>query len=174
VYEGAATFPQSLKEGFERSLVVDSLSKSFSMTGWRLGYLATPGGVARNFVKFLQHSVYCVPAFIQAAGVRALELKDDLVPGYRNLFQTRMRRATDKLRKTPGIACGMPPASMHLFPSVAGDEVAIARRWLEDLHVAVLPGTAFGAAGAGFVRISLTCPDDQIDLALDRIQQAGV
>jgi aspartate/methionine/tyrosine aminotransferase len=174
VYEGTATFPQSLKEGFERTLVVDSLSKSFSMTGWRLGYLATPGGVARNFVKFLQHSVYCVPAFIQAAGVRALELTEDLVPGYRHLFQARMKRATERLQQTPGIKVSMPPASMHLFPNVGGDEVAIARRWLDELHVAVLPGTAFGAAGAGFVRISLTCPDDQIDLALDRIQQAGV
>ena len=82
-----------MADGFERTLVVDSLSKSFGMTGWRLGYLALPPGMAKALVKFLQHSIYCVPAFIQAAGEEALSLRDELVPAYRELFRRRLARA---------------------------------------------------------------------------------
>jgi len=174
VYDGAATFPQSSEAGFERTLVVDSLSKSFCMTGWRLGYLATPGNVVRSFTKFVQHSVYCVPAFIQAAGERALELSGDILPGYRALFKQRMRHATEILQAIDGVDCQMPPASLHLFPSVVGDETAIARRWLEECHVSVLPGTAFGPAGAGHLRVSVTCKEEELDLALQRIAKAGI
>lgn len=174
VYDGTPEFPQSIDGGFERTLVVDSLSKSFSMTGWRLGYLATPGDVVGPFSKFVQHSVYCVPAFIQTAGVRALELGDELLPTYRALFQSRMTRAVQRLQSMPGVTCAMPEASMHLFPHVEGDVAAVSRRWLDECAVAVLPGTAFGDEGDGHLRLSLTCPDEQLDIALDRIARAGI
>ena len=68
----------------------------------------------------------------------------------------------------------MPSAGFFLFPKVDGDEVAIARRWLEVLNIAVLPGTAFGKAGAGHLRLSLSCSDDELDVALERIAAAGI
>lgn len=68
----------------------------------------------------------------------------------------------------------MPSAGFFLFPQVDGDEVAIARRWLDVLNIAVLPGTAFGNAGAGHLRLSLSCSDNELDVALDRISSAGV
>ena len=79
VYDKPMAYPQALTDGFERTLVVDSFSKSFGMTGWRLGYLALPPGIAKSAVKFIQHSIYCVPSFIQLAGVQALELADELL-----------------------------------------------------------------------------------------------
>jgi aspartate/methionine/tyrosine aminotransferase len=173
VYDGPVSYPQALADGFGRTLVIDSLSKSFGMTGWRLGFLAMPPGMAQSVVKFIQHSVYCVPPFIQAAGVRALELAGELLPGYRATFHTRVTRAADVLAGVEGLTCAVPAAGFFLFPRVAGDEVAIARRWLDELDIAVLPGTAFGSAGAGHLRLSLSCRDDQLDLALDRIVRSG-
>ncbi len=173
-YNGPVAFPQAIDNAFERTLVVDSLSKSFGMTGWRLGYLAMPPGLAKYVVKFIQHSIYCVPPFIQAAGVRALELSDELLPRYREMFRARVARATEGLQGVEGLLCTMPSAGFFLFPHVDGDEVAIARRWLDVLNIAVLPGTAFGDAGAGHLRLSLSCSDEELDVALDRISSAGV
>jgi aspartate aminotransferase len=173
-YDGPVAFPQSSEPGFARTLVVDSLSKSFGMTGWRLGYLAMPPGLARYVVKFIQHSIYCVPAFIQAAGVRALELGSELLPAYRSMFEARVRRAAAALADVDGIHCEPPSAGFFLFPRVQGDDVAIAQAWLEELNIAVLPGSAFGSVGAGHLRISLSCPDSDLDVALDRITRTGV
>ena len=173
-YGGPIDFPQTLPTAFERTLVVDSLSKSFGMTGWRLGYLAMPPGVAKSVVKFIQHSIYCVPPFIQAAGVRALSLTDELIPRYRSIFEKRVARACEGLQGLQGMSCTMPDAGFFLFPKVDGDEVDVARKWLDLLNVAVLPGTAFGDAGAGHLRLSISCTDEELDTALERIAGAPV
>ena len=167
-------YAQALSGGFERTLVVDSLSKSFGMTGWRLGYLALPPGMVKALVKFLQHSIYCVPAFIQAAGAEALSLRRELVPEYRDTFRRRLQRASVRLNAVPGIDCIMPDATFYLFPKVAGDDTAIARRWLAEGNVAVMPGSAFGANGKGHLRLSLSCSDIDLDEALAQIARLGV
>jgi aspartate/methionine/tyrosine aminotransferase len=173
-YGGTFPYPQALAGGFERTLVVDSLSKSFGMTGWRLGYLALPPGMAKALVKFLQHSIYCVPAFIQAAGEEALSLRDELVPAYRELFRRRLARASAALDVVLGIDCVMPDATFYLFPKVAGDDTLIAQRWLSEGDVATMPGSAFGPAGKGHLRMSLSCSDADLDDALARIARLGV
>ena len=173
-YGGKFPYPQALGGGFERTLVVDSLSKSFGMTGWRLGYLALPPGMAKALVKFLQHSIYCVPAFIQAAGAEALSLRRELVPQYRDMFRRRLERASVRLNAVPGIDCVMPDATFYLFPKVAGDDTAVAQRWLAEGNVAVMPGSAFGADGNGHLRLSLSCSDADLDEALAQIARLGV
>ncbi|MGH6664022.1 MAG: pyridoxal phosphate-dependent aminotransferase [Pseudolabrys sp.] len=174
IYGGRFAYPQGLVGGFERTLVVDSLSKSFGMTGWRLGYLALPAGMAKAAVKFLQHSIYCVPAFIQAAGEEALSLRNELVPAYRGLFRRRLQRAAAALDAVPGISCAMSEATFYLFPRVGGDDRAVAQRWLADGDVAVMPGSAFGPAGKGHLRLSLGCSDEDLEEALARIARLGV
>lgn len=174
VYAGDFPYPQGMEGGMERTLVVDSLSKSFGMTGWRLGYLALPPGMARYVVKLIQHSVYCVPAFIQAAGTMALSLRRELVPRYRVMFHKRLQRMAHQLSTVDGIACAVPDATFYLFPRVAGDDADIARRWLQEIDVAVMPGSAFGAAGKGHLRLSLTCTDQELERALERIAQTGI
>lgn len=168
------TYPQGLAAGVERTLVVDSFSKSFGMTGWRLGSLAMPPGISKFVVKFVQHSIYCVPTFIQAAGERALELADELLPGYRATFRTRLERAIEALADVDGLSCTMPDAGFFLFPSVDEDDITVARRWVDELNIAVLPGSAFGKAGAGHLRISLSCRDDELEIALSRIATSGI
>ena len=74
----------------------------------------------------------------------------------------------------PGIACAMPPATFYLFPSVAKPDTDVARRWLDEIDVATMPGSAFGAAGAGHVRLSMTCTERELDEALERIARVGI
>jgi len=173
-YGKPIAFAQATAEGHARTLVIDSMSKTFGMTGWRLGYLAAPSNLAKQIVKFLQHSIYCVPPFIQAAGIEAIALYDELVPQYRSLFRKRLERTVDVLSTIDGIECHMSDATFYLFPKVAGDDTTIAKRWLDTLDVATLPGSAFGPAGAGHLRLSLTMPDADLDLALERIAKAGI
>jgi aspartate/methionine/tyrosine aminotransferase len=173
-YDVPVGFPQALEAGRQCTLVVDSLSKTFGMTGWRLGYLAAPSVLARPILKFLQHSIYCVAPFIQAAGLEALALFDELAPVYRARFRTRLDRAVTRLSATDGITCSMSDATFYLFPAIAGDEVATAKHWLDSADVAVLPGSAFGEAGAGHLRLSLTPSDEELDEAFARIARAGI
>ncbi len=174
MHEGDFPTMQGIDDMQARTFVVDSMSKTFGMTGWRLGYLALPAGVSRAVVKFIQHSIYCVPGFIQAAGLEALRLYDDIVPGYRKTFEVRQRRAAARLNGIPGFSCPVPNATFYLFPSVAGNDVEVARHLLETVDVAVLPGSSFGDAGAGHLRLSVTCPDAELDEALRRIERAGL
>lgn len=173
-YDMRMVYPQALPCGFARTLVVDSLSKSFGMTGWRLGYLALPPGLAAGVAKFLQHTIYCVPPFIQKAGEAALALADELVPRYRALFRSRVARAARALDSVPGMSCAVPDATFYLFPRVAADDVVLAQRWLAEGDVAVMPGSAFGPSGKGHLRLSLACGDDELEEALARIARMGV
>jgi aspartate/methionine/tyrosine aminotransferase len=174
LYEGRFPNPQSLPGGQERVFVIDSLSKTFGMTGWRLGCLLTPPGLSKAILKFIQHSIYCVPGFIQAAGIVALSLEYELVPRYRKMFRARLETAAARLSAVPGISCSLPPATFYLFPSVAAPDAEVAKRWLDTIDVATVPGSSFGASGSGHLRLSLTCSDRELDDALERIARVGI
>lgn len=174
LHRGTFPYLQGIDGLRARTFVVDSMSKTFGMTGWRLGYLATPPGTAKAVLKLIQHSIYCVPGFVQAAGLAALGLYDEIVPAYRATFQRRLVRAAARLNEIDGIVCEVPPATFYLFPSVDADDSAVARAWLEAIDVAVLPGSSFGEAGAGHLRLSVTCSDADLEEALSRIARTGL
>ena len=169
LHAGSFAAPQASVAGQARTLVVDSMSKTFGMTGWRLGSLAMPAGTAKSFQRFMQHSVYCVPGFVQQAGLAALALFDELVPRYRALFRARQEYAAGRLHGAPGIQCPLPDAGFYLFPAVGADDKAASARWLDELGVATLPGSSFGAAGAGHIRLSLTTSPTDLQEAIDGI-----
>ena len=169
LHTGRFAGPQATPAGRARTLVVDSLSKTFGMTGWRLGALSMPSGTAKSFQRFMQHSVYCVPGFVQQAGIAALGLFDEVVPGYRALFRGRQEYAASCLDGLPGLTCRAPDAGFYLFPAVSGDDRAVAAAWLDDLAVASVPGSAFGAAGVGHIRLSLSTTQADLELAMARI-----
>ena len=171
LHSGTFAAPQASAAGQARTLVVDSMSKTFGMTGWRLGSLAMPAWVAKQVQRFMQHSAYCVPGFIQQAGLQALALFDELVPGYRAMFRARQTYAAARLSAMPGLSCALPDAGFYLFPAVAGDDAALAARWLDELDVASVPGSAFGPAGSGHIRLALTAADESLAMAMDRIAQ---
>jgi aspartate/methionine/tyrosine aminotransferase len=170
LHQGRFAAPQATPAGMARTLVVDSFSKTFGMTGWRLGSLAVPAGHIKSFQRFMQHSVYCVPGFIQRAGEVALSLYDELVPHYRTMFRARQAYAAERLDAIDGIRCSAPTAGFYVFPAVGPADAAVSARWLDKLDVASVPGSAFGGAGAGHVRLSLSTSDADLAEAMDRIQ----
>jgi aspartate/methionine/tyrosine aminotransferase len=166
--------PHALPGGQERTFVVDSFSKTFGMTGWRLGYLVIPPSLSKSIIRFMQHSVYCVPGFVQAAGLAALSLQSELVPHYRERFRSRQQRVAEALNSVPGISCRAPDASFYLFPKIEASDTLVAARWLDERDVATIPGSAFGAGGAGHLRLSVTATDEEIDEAVSRIIEIGL
>ena len=96
------------------------------------------------------------------------------MPTYRQMFRTRLELAAERLSTVPGITCAVPPATFYLFPSVASRDTDVAKRWLDEIDVAAMPGSSFGGAGAGHVRLSMTCSDRELDEALSRIARVGI
>ena len=168
-FEGEFTFLQDFPDAQERTLVADSLSKTYGMTGWRVGYLAVPSAAVKPILRVVQHSIYCVPPFIQAAATMALGLPEAVIEKSAKEFRRRRDRVAAGLNRINGISCKPPPATFYLFPAITGDDRQVAQEWLETMSIAVLPGSAFGAAGSGHLRLSLACEDSVTDEALARL-----
>jgi aspartate/methionine/tyrosine aminotransferase len=168
---GAFAFLQALPGAKRRTFVADSLSKTYGMTGWRIGYLAAPEAVLKSVLKVVQHSIYCVPPFLQAGAIAALSLPDSVIERNVAMFRRRRDRAAAALDALPGIECKSPPATFYLFPKVGGDDKAVSAEWLDKMSIAALPGGSFGPAGVGHLRLSLACSDELLEEALNRLRR---
>jgi aspartate aminotransferase len=162
---------QTIENVCDRLLVVNSFSKEYGMTGWRIGYLAAPRGFYKDIRKILQHSVYCVPPFIQAAAEAAIALPAEIMAAHVAEFKRRRDFLASKLNDIPAISCDAPAATFYLFPAVEKDDWTVATEWLDKLNVAVLPGSVFGAAGEGHIRLSFTSEIHLLQEAIRRIEQ---
>ncbi len=169
VYERGPFSAAPLKD--EHVIVVGSLSKSHAMPGWRIGWALGPREVIRAVTAIQSHSITHPASISQYAALVALEEPWDGVR--RMVAELRRRRdlAAEALNRIPGVECPVPEGAFYLFPDVSrylgGDTVALARTLLEEAHVAVVPGEAFGWPGR--VRISLTCPQERLVEAISRI-----
>jgi aspartate aminotransferase len=171
IYNGEFTFLQDLEDAQDRTFVADSLSKTYGMTGWRVGFVTAPQRAIKPLLRVIQHSIYCVPPFIQSAAIAALQLPQSVVDSYVARFRQRRDRAAAALDSLTGISCAAPPATFYLFPSINGDDRVVAEEWIDKLSIASVPGSAFGGAGAGHLRLSLACSDDDLNAALDKLKK---
>ena len=140
----------------ERTVLVDGFSKSFAMTGWRLGYACAPAPVMKPMVKLHQFALMCAPTTAQYAAVEAMENGDEDVERMRADYDVRRRFIVDELNKM-GLTCFEPEGAFYVFPSVKKtgmDSDTFCESLLREKRVAVVPGTAFGDCGEGYVRIS--------------------
>ena len=156
----------------ERTVLLDGLSKTYAMTGWRCGYAAVPQPLVDPLTRLITNSVSCVPAFVQAAGIAALTGPQDPVSAMVEEFRHRRDLVVAGLNTLPGVSCRTPRGAFYAFPDVS--ELAIpaqrlADRLLEEAGVALLAGEGFGAAGARHLRISYANSRAQLALALERI-----
>jgi aspartate aminotransferase len=138
----------------ERTILLDGFSKTFAMTGWRLGYAALPGPLVEPIVRLLINSVSCTPPAFQLAGVAALTGPRDEVEAMLAEFRRRRELVVAGLNGLPGVSCVMPRGAFYAFPNITGTGLAareLADALLEDAGVAVLAGTAFGE---GYLRLS--------------------
>ena len=147
----------SLPGMLERTILLDGFSKTFAMTGWRLGYAAVPPELVDPLIRLIVNSTSCVPPFAQLAGVAALEGPQDAVTEMVAELRRRRDFLIPALNAIPGIRCIEPGGAFYAFPNVSAlpiGEDELAARLLEEAGVALLSGTSFGSGGAGHLRIS--------------------
>jgi aspartate/methionine/tyrosine aminotransferase len=157
-----------------RTIIVDGFSKTYAMTGWRLGYGIMPEDLAERVTLLLTHSIGCTATFTQIAGMAALTGDQIMVAEVVAEFQQRRDRMVAGLNAIPGVVCQVPQGAFYTFPNVSSFGISsaeIARRLLDDGGVAVLPGTDFGRFGEGYLRLCYATSLTKIDLALERIAQ---
>ncbi len=157
----------------ERTLLVSGFSKAYAMTGWRLGYVCGPAPVMQQIIKLHQYGIMCSPTTAQYAAIEALDNGDDDVVSMRNDYDQRRRLIVDELNKM-GLTCFDPQGAFYVFPSIQITGMTseeFCTELLMQKHVAVVPGTAFGDCGEGFVRISYCYSIKHIIEALRRIRE---
>jgi aspartate/methionine/tyrosine aminotransferase len=159
----------------ERTILMDGFSKTYAMTGWRLGYAVMPKYLADAVGLLLTHSVGCTATFTQLAGIEALKGPQDRVEEVRQIFQKRRDVIVKGLNDIPGISCQMPQGAFYVFPNVkhfgrTSDELA--NYLLNEAGVCVLPGTSFGPMGEGYLRLCYANSIDAIEQALEKMKKA--
>ncbi|SFS82556.1 aminotransferase A [Paenibacillus sp. 453mf] len=172
VFDGTHTSIAALPGMREKTIVINGLSKSHSMTGWRIGLLFAPAYLARHIVKVHQYNVTCASSVSQAAAVEALTAGiDDALP-MRAEYARRRDYAYERL-VSAGFEVTQPHGAFYIFPSVAKfglDSTTFAHRLLEEKRVAVVPGAAFAPFGDNYIRISYACSMEVLREAMDRIE----
>ena len=158
----------------ERTIILDGFSKSYAMTGWRMGYGILPEELVPHIVKLAVNSVSCAASFTQMAAVAALEGPKDEVEAMIAEFGIRRRLIADGLRSIPGVNCPEPEGAFYAFPSIKGTGLTSTEfedRAMNQAGVALLSGSAFGEFGEGYVRLSYANSQDNIKQAIDKLDK---
>lgn len=156
----------------ERTILINGFSKAYAMTGWRLGYACAPSLIMEQMIKIHQFAIMCAPTTSQYAAVAALRHCDEEVDKMRESYNQR-RRFLMKSFEEMGISCFEPYGAFYAFPSIKEFGMTseeFANRFLQEEKVAVVPGTAFGSCGEGYLRISYAYSIDELREALGRLK----
>jgi aspartate/methionine/tyrosine aminotransferase len=178
VYDaGGAEAPSiaSLPGMAERTIIADGFSKTYAMTGWRLGFGIMPQPLAAKVDLLLTHSVGCTATFTQFAGLEAVLGPQEQVEAVVAEFRRRRDLIVQGLNNIPGVRCPMPRGAFYAFPNVQAfgrSSAELADFLLEEAGVAVLPGTAFGHNGEGYLRLTYSNSLDNIQKALHNMSAA--
>ena len=174
VYDGARhTSIATLPDMAERTIIVDGFSKTYAMTGWRLGYAIGNEEIIDNMVKIQMNTTTCAVTFIQYAAVEALNGPQDSVQRMLEEYARRRKTALKLIREIPGMRCAEPRGAFYLFPDVSGydkPDTEITKGLLEH-GVSLTPGTPFGPGGAGHVRVSYATAMDDITEGMKRMRE---
>lgn len=176
-YDGATPHSPSVKDQCkERTVILNSFSKSHAMTGWRLGYAIGPEPVIEKMNLLLQTVISCMPPFIQYGGISALDaVGEQAVASMVNELRNRRDIIVQGLNSLPGVSCQVPGGAFYVFPNVAKTGLTaeqFANFMLEKAGVALLPGPNFGKYGEGHVRLSYTVPVEAIEESIGRMRVA--
>jgi aspartate/methionine/tyrosine aminotransferase len=176
VFDGSAKAPGVLAQvdADERFISANTFSKTWTMTGWRLGWLTAPRGFIASFAKMVEFNTSCAPSFVQHAGLVAIRDGDALIGD----TQQRLRRARDllatRLAALPGVQAAAPDGSMYLFfriPGASDDSLAYAKRLVTEVGLGLAPGVAFGPEGEGYLRWCFAATEGLIERGVERLAQ---
>lgn len=173
-YDGVQHYSiASFPEMKERTITVNGFSKTYSMTGWRLGYAAAKKEIIDNMLKVQQHSVTHPTSFVEKAGIVALRECEEEVKSMVKAYKERRDYFVNELNKMDKLSCWMPKGAFYAFPKIVDTKFSseeFAEYLLKEAHVPVVPGTAFGDLGGGYVRMVYSRPMDELEEAVQRIR----
>ncbi len=175
IYEGEFHSISSLPGMKERTIILDGFSKTYAMTGWRLGYAVTTKEIAQQFTKLATNSFSCVTTFVQMAGIEALRGPQDDVEMMRKKYEERRNLIINGLNEIPGFSVKMPKGAFYAFANIKKtgmNSKEISDYLLNEAGVATLPGTSFGKYGEGYIRFSYATSLDNIKEGLKRVKEA--
>jgi len=174
IFEGKHFSPLSIPEFRERTILLDGFSKTYAMTGWRMGYGIMRPDLAAQIARLMTNSNSCTASFTQMAGVEAVTGDQAPVTRMCQAFRERRDLMVDGLNRIKGFRCLRPKGAFYVFPNIQGTgrtSQEIANALLEEAGVACLSGTAFGSYGEGYIRFSVANSPENIQKALGRIEQ---
>lgn len=174
-YDTTHYSPTARDEAKERTVLLDGFSKYYAMTGWRLGYMVVPQSMAERLNDFLVSAVSCTAAFTQWAGVEALTGDQSFIPEMMARFKEKRDRIVKGLNSIPDFTCLTPKGAFYAFPNITETRMTsqeCADHLLYKAGVAVLPGTAFGPYGEGYLRFSYATTLENIDDAVKKIKES--
>ncbi|RQT32026.1 pyridoxal phosphate-dependent aminotransferase [Burkholderia contaminans] len=157
----------------ERVVVVNSFSKAWAMTGWRLGWLVAPAAVMADLSKLVEYNTSCAPGFVQAAGEVALRDGEPFVRSFVAALRDARDHLVAALRTLPGVEVPPPPGAMYLFLRLPGasDSLAFCKTLVREAGLGLAPGSAFGPEGEGFVRWCYACDPARLDAGVERLRR---
>lgn len=161
----------------EKTIVIDTFSKTYAMTGWRIGWAVAPVPVIDKLSIFLQDSITNVAAFIQKAAYAAISGPQDWTIQKTEILKQKRDRMVAGLNSVPGITCDHPDGAFYAFADISGTGLTsqeFTDKLVETAGVAVVAGTAFGSQGEGFVRVTYACADEDIDEGIRRMKEAEI
>ncbi len=161
----------------ERTIILNSFSKNFTMTGWRVGNIIAPDHIIRTIQQINENVVFTTPSVSQRAAIYALRNRKEIQPPMVEEYRKRVFYAAERINQIPKLSVIYPPkGSFYLFVNIKEtglSDAEAAERILKDAHVLVLPGSAFGRCGKGYIRIACTVGIDKLQEAFDRIEKIG-
>lgn len=172
-YKGEHVSIASIEGMKERTILINGFSKAYAMTGWRLGYACAPKEIIKQMTKIHQFAIMCAPTTSQYAAVEALKNGDDDVKIMREEYNRRRRFLMNSFREM-GLDCFEPYGAFYVFPCIKEFGMTseeFATRFLEEEHVAAVPGNAFGDSGEGFLRISYAYSLENLKIAMERLKR---
>ena len=171
-YKGKHVSIASIEGMQERTLLINGFSKSYAMTGWRLGYACAPEPLIKQMTKIHQFAIMCAPTTSQYAAVEAIKNGDEDVELMRRAYNQRRRFLLHEFKEM-GLECFEPYGAFYVFPCIKEFGMTseeFATKFLEEEKVAAVPGTAFGKSGEGYLRISYAYSMDNLKIALERLK----
>ncbi len=165
---------RSLPGMAQRTITLNSLSKDYLMTGWRVGYIVADPAINRVMCTVNEGITYCAPAISQRAAIQAIALRQDIRAQYVSVYKERVFYAADRVNAISGMSAITPGGTFYLFPNIQGTgltSAAFCDKLLKEAHVLALPGSSFGAAGEGYIRIACTVPQPEMAEAFDRMER---
>ena len=174
LFEGEQFSISSVEGMKERTIILDGFSKTYAMTGWRMGYGVMRADLATHIARLMTNSNSCTASFTQMAGIEAIRGDQSETERMRLEFQKRRNVFVNGINQIKGFSCRLPKGAFYTFPNITQtgwSSKKLADALLDQAGVAALSGTAFGAFGEGYLRFSVANSVENIEMALDRIEQ---